>query len=191
MPKKALFVGSFTDISQIPSNNLPQIAFAGRSNVGKSSLLNAIVGQHKLARVSKLPGRTQALNFFLIDDQYYFVDLPGYGYAKAPKNLKNQWGQLVDKYVNNVENLCGMIFLIDCRRDLAEDDLMLLDWLTSRNVPFIPVLTKSDKLSQTALLQKSRELAKELSAAPVPFSSLKGTGKHELIEQIERLLKSK
>ena len=187
MPKKAIFVGSFTAVGQIPSDKRPHIAFAGRSNVGKSTLLNSIVGQKKLARVSKTPGRTQALNFFLIDDSYYFVDLPGYGYARAPKNLRREWGMLVDKYINNVNNLCGMIFLIDCRRDLNEDDLSLLEWLSGRNIPFVPVLTKTDKLSRNALTKKIEEMERELHVKAIPFSSVSGIGKAELIKQIESL----
>jgi GTP-binding protein len=187
MPKKAVFVGSFTSISQIPSNSLPHIAFAGRSNVGKSTLLNSLVGQRKLARTSKTPGRTQALNFFLIDDRYYFVDLPGYGYARAPLKMRREWGILVDKYVNNVDNLCGMIFLIDCRRDLSVDDRTLLEWLDAKKVPFLPVLTKADKLSRSALIKKGEELKKMLGVTPVFFSALRGFGKDELVEKIETL----
>lgn len=187
MPKKAVFVGSFTSISQIPSNTLPHIAFAGRSNVGKSTLLNSLVGQRKLARTSKTPGRTQALNFFLIDDRYYFVDLPGYGYARAPLKMRREWGTLVDNYVNNVDNLCGMIFLVDCRRDLSEDDNTLLDWLDAKKIPFLPVLTKADKLSRSALLKKGEELKSILGVRPVFFSALRGLGKKELVEKIEIL----
>lgn len=187
MPKKAVFVGSFTSISQMPSNTLPHIAFAGRSNVGKSTLLNSLVGQRKLARTSKTPGRTQALNFFLIDDRYYFVDLPGYGYARAPLKMRREWGTLVDNYVNNVDNLCGMIFLVDCRRDLSEDDKTLLDWLDAKRIPFLPVLTKADKLSRSALLKKGEELKISLGVRPVFFSAPRGLGKDELVEKIEIL----
>ena len=112
-PVNATFVGSFNDVRRIPADNRPQIAFAGRSNVGKSTLLNNLVGRKRLAKTSKTPGRTQLINFFLINNKYYFVDLPGYGYANAPARVKKDWGILVDNYLETSHNLKGIVFLLD------------------------------------------------------------------------------
>jgi GTP-binding protein len=180
MIRKAVFHGSYYDVRNIPNDRLLQIAFAGRSNVGKSSLLNHLVGQKGLAKTSSTPGRTQSLNFFLIEDRYYFVDLPGYGYARAPQKVKDDWGKLVDKYVNEVENLCGMVLLLDCRRELNEMDLMLVDWLQNRKLDFLPVLTKADKLSRSALIRKTNETTQLLRLPAVPFSILSGMGVKEV-----------
>jgi GTP-binding protein len=180
MIRKAVFHGSYYDVRNIPGDPRPQIAFAGRSNVGKSSLLNHLVGQKGLAKTSSTPGRTQSLNFFLIEDRYYFVDLPGYGYARAPQKLKDDWGKLVDKYVNEVENLCGMVFLLDCRRELNEMDLMLVDWLQNRRLDFLPVLTKADKLSRSALIRKTNETTQLLKLPAIPFSIVSGIGVKEV-----------
>ncbi len=188
-PMKAEFVGSFDNLKSIPSDGLPQIAFGGRSNVGKSTLLNTLVGQRKLARTSKTPGRTQSLNFFLINNRYYFVDLPGYGYAKAPDSVRLAWGKAVDKYLNGVDNLCGLVFLLDCRREPGEEDLMLLEWVEYRKMAYIMVLTKADKLSRGALAAKVKEMGKGFrSARLIPFSSQTRTGKTEIMKWIDEVI---
>jgi GTP-binding protein len=190
MPIKAVFIGSYSNVNQLPADNIPQFAFAGRSNVGKSTLLNRLVGHHKLARTSKTPGRTQTINFFLIDDRYYFVDLPGYGFAKAPEKARLNWGKLVDNYVNSVNNLCGFIFLLDSRREPNEMDMMMLNWLEEKGKKYVFVLTKADKISKSELLQKMRQIEKIFKVKPIPFSDIAGIGKAELLGWIESLVKS-
>ena len=190
MPLNAVFYRSYADARKIPSDRRPQIAFAGRSNVGKSSLLNKVVGQKRLAKTSKTPGRTRLLNFFLINDRYYFVDLPGYGYAKASESDKRQWGKLVNEYLEGSESLKGLCFLLDCRRDPNEDDLLMLEWLESGKINYVVILTKADKLSRSNLIKKSREIEKIFKVTPIPFSSLSGIGKKELMRWIEDVVSS-
>ena len=190
MPLKAAFFRSYNDARKIPSDGRPQIAFAGRSNVGKSTLLNRLVGIRKLAKTSKTPGRTRLLNFFLIEDRYFFVDLPGYGYARASAEAKAEWGKLVNDYLEQAQNLKGLCFLIDCRRDPDEDDLMMIDWMEARDVRFVVVLTKADKLSRGKLGLKSREIDRIFKTESIPFSSLSGVGKRELLSWIEKTVKA-
>ncbi len=191
MPKKAKFVGSFSDVRQIPADNRPQIAFAGRSNVGKSTLLNRLVNRKNLAKTSKIPGRTQLVNFFLIDDKYYFVDLPGYGYARASVRAIKEWGKLVNNFLEGSRNLKGLIFLMDCRRDPNEDDLIMLDWMENREVEYIVVLTKTDKISKSNMLRKARQINDIFRVHPILFSSLSGIGKKELVSWIEEVIKNR
>jgi GTP-binding protein len=190
MPQNAIFVGSYSDVRQIPSDNHPQIAFAGKSNVGKSTLLNKLVNRKKLAKTSKTPGRTRLLNFFLIDDKYYFVDLPGYGYAKAPAKVIDEWNKLTNDYLESCDRLKALIFLLDCRRDPGEDDLMMLDWLESKKMHYTVVLTKTDKINRNNLNKKKRQIAGVFKIEPIPFSSLSGIGKKELLYWIEEAIKN-
>ncbi|MCP4706195.1 MAG: YihA family ribosome biogenesis GTP-binding protein [candidate division Zixibacteria bacterium] len=180
MTVNAVFFCSYKDVGKIPSDDRAQIAFAGRSNVGKSTLLNRLVNQKKLAKTSKTPGRTRLLNFFLIQDTYYFVDLPGYGFAKASKKDKNEWGRMVESYFQERKNLKGLILLLDCRREPNNDDLMLLNWLQSEDIAFTIALTKADKLGKNKLYSKVREIKKDFGIEPIPFSSLSGIGRKEL-----------
>ncbi len=184
----ATFVGSYNDVRRIPADNRPQIAFAGRSNVGKSTLLNKLVGRKKLAKTSKIPGRTQMINFFLINDRYYFVDLPGYGYAKASPGARKEWGLLVDKYFEKSPRLKGIVFLLDCRRDPNEDDLMMIDWIESRAIKYAFVLTKTDKLSKSRIIKKIDKIENAFRVKPILFSSLSGIGKIELSRWIEDIV---
>lgn len=175
-------------LDQLPRDGFPHIAFAGRSNVGKSSLLNSLLDQKGLAKTSSTPGRTQAINVFEIDSSYYFIDLPGYGFAKAPISVKEKWAKLVDGYFQNCRELAGVIVLLDCRRIPSDDDLTLLDWLINRRAPFIIALTKSDKLGRGKLSQTMRSLEKVLPGGIIPYSSPKGTGKKELWSWIRTIL---
>ena len=188
MPLSAVFYRSYADARKIPQDSRPQIAFAGRSNVGKSSLLNRLVGLKRLAKTSKTPGRTRLVNFFLINEKYYYVDLPGYGYAKASESEKRQWGKLVNDYLENSTDLRGVCFLLDCRREPNADDLIMIDWLQSSKIEFAIVLTKADKLSRSNLMKKKKEIEKIFKVTPIPFSSVSGIGKRELIKWIEDLV---
>lgn len=187
---RAEFVGSFHDLNQLPRDKRPQVAVAGRSNVGKSSFLNKIVGQRKLAKVSSTPGKTRALNFFLINEKYYLVDLPGYGYAKVSRSIKDEWGKLIERYLNEEKRIAGMVFLLDCRRDPAEEDIQLLSWLADRGLPVMVAITKADKLGRDKLGQKMRRIENELGLPSIAFSAVTGLGKEQLVGAIRQLVAS-
>lgn len=149
MIKKAKFITSVADKSKIYETNAPEFAFAGKSNVGKSSLINYLTGQSKLAKTSSEPGRTRLLNYFEINDgQFYFVDLPGYGYAKVSKAEKIKWGDLIETYLKTSENLKNVFVLLDIRHEPSADDLLLISFLFTLNIPFTIIATKADKLSK-------------------------------------------
>ncbi len=182
------FVGSFTALNQLPKDRAPQVAVAGRSNVGKSSLLNRVLGRKKLARVSRTPGRTRALNFFRIDNRYYLVDLPGYGYARVSKSIRQEWGKLIEDYLVGSHDLIGLVLLLDCRRDPTAEDMELISWLAERSLPVMVAVTKGDKLSRSALNGKVRQVEDELGVSAIGFSSMTGQGKSELMQAIRELV---
>lgn len=181
-------MGSFFALNQLPRDRLPQIAVAGRSNVGKSSLLNRIVGRKKLAKVSRTPGRTRSLNFFRIDNRYYVVDLPGYGYAKVSKSMRDEWGQLIEDYLNKGSELIGLVLLLDCRRDVTEADWRLIEWLSERKLPVVVAVTKADKLTRDKLNRRVKTIETELGVAAIPFSVVTGIGKSELWRALNDLV---
>ena len=185
------FVGSFYELKQLPQDRRPQIAFAGRSNVGKSTLLNRLAGRRKLAKVSATPGKTQSLNFFLVNDGFYFVDLPGYGYAKVPKQVKAGWGKLIEDYLLGGDALAGLILLLDCRREPTREDYQLMSWLQKRELPVIVVVTKADKLNRDKVQRKVAQVEVQFGVTAVAFSSLSGQGKRELLAAIHDLLSGK
>jgi GTP-binding protein len=181
----ARFAGAASDPGHLPAFRQPEVAFAGRSNVGKSSLLNRLVGHKGLARVSKTPGRTQQINFFLIDEQIVFVDLPGYGFARVPLEVQGAWKGLVEGYLANRPQLAAVCVLVDMRRGPAEDDLLLLDYLASLSLPSFVALTKVDKLARGPRLLRCREIAAQLPGTPViATSAAKSEGMDELWAQI-------
>ena len=169
--KKAEFVKSIKDIKNKPEISFPEIAFAGRSNVGKSSLMNAILNRKKLVKISSTPGKTQLINYFLINDKFYFVDLPGYGYASLPKSILKSWQKMIESYILKNSNLRLVSLLIDSRHDIMNSDLQMAEWLDHNTIPFIIVLTKTDKISKTKL---QRQLKIFNQAFPdhhvIPFS---------------------
>ena len=183
------FVGSFYEFEKLPDDYLPQIAFAGRSNVGKSSLLNKLVGQKKMAKVSSTPGKTRSINFFNVNKRFYFVDLPGYGYAKVSKTERESWGDLLEKYLTECQQLIGLVLLLDARREPTEENLMLTGWLEERKLPVIIALTKTDKLGRGELNEKVRAIQKEFDVAVIPFSIVSGIGKNEMLKAMSDLLK--
>jgi GTP-binding protein len=175
-------------VGQLPRLDLPTVAFAGRSNVGKSSLLNRLVQQRKLARVSKSPGRTQQINFFLIDERIVFADLPGYGFARVPLTVKAQWKLLVEAYLSAGSDIRLVAVLIDLRRGLGADDVQLLDYLDERRLSAMVVATKSDKLNRDQR-RRSIDLLKaheSIRGAVLPCSAATGEGVADLWVEIER-----
>ncbi|NMC44562.1 MAG: YihA family ribosome biogenesis GTP-binding protein [candidate division Zixibacteria bacterium] len=187
----ARFVTSVFDHAKAPTDRRPAVAFAGRSNVGKSSLINAITEGRPIARVSATPGKTQSLNFFMGDDRFFLVDLPGYGYAKAPHAVKDSWGRLVEGYLMNAPYLRGLILLVDCRRDFQADDRMLLEWLAPRRLPVLLVLTKTDKLTRVQLDKAVKTIRRDVfgddeSGGLIPFSAKTGQGKKEVVQWIRQ-----
>ena len=176
-----------------PDSTLPEIAFAGRSNVGKSSLLNTLVGRRKMARVSKTPGRTREINFFRVNEAFVLVDLPGYGYAKISKERKADWKPLIKSYLKLTPQLRGIVLLLDIRREPSEDDRAMLDFLSEVEIPTIVAVTKADKLSSAAVEAKVSELAKSVGLSEdqvIPFSSRTGAGRTELAEALMSLVAS-
>lgn len=173
--------------------DLPQIVFAGRSNVGKSSLLRKLINRKKLVRVGSTPGVTQAIHFYRINNQFYFVDLPGYGYAKIPKSEKDLWKRLITMYFKEAINIKKVVFLLDVRRELNDDDHLFLEWVRSYHFPVLVAITKADKVSNTVSFHRRRAVMKELLLNEndcVLFSALNGTGAKEIWTAIEHTLKN-
>jgi GTP-binding protein len=173
-----------------PAGRYPEVAFAGRSNVGKSSLINTLLNRKGLARTSSAPGKTQSINFYLINGSFCLVDLPGYGYAKVPKQVRKKWSPLIEEYCRSRENLCGMVVIIDARVGPTPLDISLISWLTDLSLPIIFTMTKSDKLSKNKIAQALHQTAKVLSIETehiVPFSSQTGEGKKHLWQEIVQL----
>jgi GTP-binding protein len=174
-----------------PDSKLPEIAFAGRSNVGKSSLLNSLVRRKSFARVSKTPGRTREINFFRINNQFLFVDLPGYGYARISKERKAAWGPLIGSYLRRTTQLRGLVLLLDIRRDPSDDDRAMLDFLARLEIPTLVALTKSDKVTRAAVQTRVDDISRALSLETgqiIPFSVVTGHGRIELLEAIMQLV---
>lgn len=188
------FVTSASTFNNCPNDSLIEVAFAGRSNAGKSSAINSICNQSRLARTSKTPGRTQLLNFFAIEPTKYLVDLPGYGFAKVPLEIKNKWQHELEQYLRQRKPLVGLILLSDIRHPLKEFDRMMVDWAVQSNLPLHLLLTKSDKLKRGATqntLLKVREELGELDDVSVQlFSSLKNRGCDEARQKISKWLET-
>jgi GTP-binding protein len=181
----ARFIKSAIRLDDFPRDQQPEIAFCGRSNIGKSSLLNALTNSRGLARTSASPGRTQLINFFLINERIYFVDLPGYGYAKVSKTVKEGWGAMVEGYLKNREQLKLTVMLVDSRMPPTESDTTMKQWLDYNGIPNTVVLTKADKISRSQLIQALRTGAKTLNTKEIlAFSAVTGTGKDEILARI-------
>jgi GTP-binding protein len=189
--KNAEYVKSVDSVADLPENRFPEIAFAGRSNVGKSSVLNKLANIRNLAKISHTPGKTRQINFFLVNENLHFVDLPGYGYAKVSKSVQENWGKLIEEYLKKSQNLKGVVLLIDARHEPFEADLQLLEWLDFYHREKLVVLTKIDKLSRSALLPNVKKTSKILSLnsdSLVLFSAKTGEGKEKILNWISDLL---
>jgi GTP-binding protein len=189
---QAKFINSSPHLSSTPSDEGLEVAFAGRSNAGKSSAINTLTNQNSLARISKTPGRTQMLNFFAINEQHRFVDLPGYGYAKVPEAIKKQWHALMESYLSDRKSLCGIILVMDVRHPLTEFDWQMVEWCQYRQLPLHVLLTKSDKLTYGAAKNTLLQVTKELKDVNFPvtiqlFSALKKVGIDEVHLALDQL----
>ena len=178
--------------SKLPHNTRPEVAFAGKSNVGKSSLINAIMNRKSYARTSQSPGKTQTINYYNINDEFYLVDLPGYGYAKAGKELVAGWGKLIEDYLYQSTVLKSVFLLIDIRHEPSENDRLMYDWVRSRGYEPVIIATKADKIKrsqlakQTALIRKTLGMPEE--ALLFPFSALSKLGRDEVVDYTENLI---
>ena len=190
----AQFIKSAVWPPQYPPATMPEIAFVGRSNVGKSSLINTLVGRKNLAKTSNTPGRTQLINFFTINEKVSFVDLPGYGFAKVSQSVKKNWGEMVEAYLKERQSLALVVFILDVRRDPSEDDLSLRDWLENYRIPYLYILTKTDKLSNNQAIARKRAIEKNLQVSsekkPILFSAKTQKGKSDIWQFIENHLSS-
>ena len=193
--KKASYVKGAATYSQCIVSDLPQIAIAGKSNVGKSSLINFLVNDGKLARTSKLPGRTRLINYFLINEgdalEFLLADLPGYGFAKVSDAEKLKWADLLEKYLANERQLKHVFFLVDIRHEPTKDDAMMYNYLFANNVPFTIIATKADKLPKSQVKNRCRAIANFLKVGAdnvLPVSSLNKTGKEAVLSKIEQIL---
>lgn len=178
--------------SQYPDQNFKEVAFAGRSNVGKSSLLNLLTGRKKLARVSGSPGKTRTINFYIINDEFRIVDLPGYGYAKVSKSVSSGWGEMMENYLENRPNLLKVIQLVDIRHAPSKQDVEMYNYLRHYGLDGIVVATKADKISRNQMSKQIKLIRRTLKLSPedkvLPVSALKRTGHEELLDVIEELL---
>ncbi|KPI46893.1 YihA family ribosome biogenesis GTP-binding protein [Clostridioides difficile] len=174
--------------SQYPAEGIPEIALAGRSNVGKSSIINTLLNRRNFARTSQTPGKTRTINFYLINNEFYFVDLPGYGYAKIAKSEKEKWGGIMERYLESRQELCSIFLLVDIRHEPTADDKLMYEWIKHFGYNCVIIATKADKISrgqyQKHISIIRKKLQMESSEKVIPVSSLKKTGVEELWEEI-------
>ena len=193
MIKQARFLCSNTEVAKCPAPDKPEYAFIGRSNVGKSSLINMLVGQNSLAKVSVRPGKTQLINHFILDESWYLVDLPGYGYAKVSMTMKEKFQKIISNYIRRRENLYCLFVLIDVRHEPQKIDVEFITWLGENQVPFAIIFTKADKLGKVSVSKNVEAYKKELKKLweelpPILVSSAEdGTGREEIISFIENI----
>lgn len=180
--------------SKLPENTRPEVAFAGKSNVGKSSLINALMNRKSLARTSSQPGKTQTINFYNVNDSIYFVDLPGYGYARTSEHVKEQWGKMVENYLHRSRQLKAVFLLIDIRHKPSENDCIMYEWIKTHGYQPMIIATKLDKINRSQIQKQVKILRETLRAEKnvrvVPFSATTKQGREEIYEIIEEILQS-
>ena len=189
--KRATYVTSLTGNQRFEGEGLPQIAIAGKSNVGKSSLINCLCNQNKLARVSAEPGKTRLVNIFRINDDFHLVDLPGYGYARVSRSMQEDWGQMMDSYLSGSEHLCHILHLVDIRHDPGQHDLQMQAWIQHNQLPCTVIATKCDKLSRAQQQKSILAICRALGVQPwdvLPFSSVTRAGRDELLDRLDQIL---
>ncbi|MBR6004520.1 MAG: YihA family ribosome biogenesis GTP-binding protein [Lachnospiraceae bacterium] len=178
--------------SKLPTNTLPEIAFCGKSNVGKSSLINPLVHRQSLARTSQSPGKTQTINFYNLNKELYMVDLPGYGYAQVSKEVREKWGKMIEKYLRTSKMLCAVFLLIDIRHEPSGNDVMMYDWVKSNGYEPIIICTKADKISKGAIQKNLKIIRDKLKCKKdtimIPFSSQTKQGKEEVYALMDEIL---
>lgn len=187
----ARFIASLSDVKQLPTDGLPEIALVGRSNVGKSSLINKLCGRKNLAFTSSTPGKTQTLNYFLINESFYIVDLPGYGYARVPEHVKAGWSKLVENYLANREQVKLVLHIVDARHEPTELDKMMAGWLDYFKIPYVIVITKIDKIARSKIARQVDMIKNAFGKLKycqdfITFSAITGVGKNELLSIIEK-----
>ena len=177
---------------QFPISDRPEIVFAGKSNVGKSSIINLLLGRKNLARVGATPGKTRQINFYNLDDKIFFVDLPGYGYANVSREVSNSWGRMIENYIDKRKQIALVILIVDIRHKPSENDMLMHDWINYHKLPCIIATSKSDKLKKSQIEQHLNIIRETLAVTPevpiVPFTALKKLGKEELWEHIDKAL---
>ncbi len=191
----AEFITSIYDLRTLPKSVLPEFVFVGRSNVGKSSMVNKLCNRKCLAKIGSVPGKTRQLNYFLINEEFYLVDLPGYGYAKVPEQIRAGWRKLVEQYVSDRQNVSMVFVLIDSRHEPTYLDELMVTWLEYYEIPYAIVLTKSDKISKNKMDKQIYRCAKivnneELCVDFIPFSIVTGEGRNEMLGLISKALKN-
>lgn len=190
--KQALYIGSYVDLAQLPPGNLPEVALVGRSNVGKSSLINKTVNRRNLAKSSSTPGKTQTINYYLINDDLYLVDLPGYGYARAAKTQRNKWQKMIQKYLTGRGQLKGVIMLLDIRHIPSENDVLMKEWLSRQGIPLLIIATKADKISRGSRMKNLTAISKTLGMpadqTPLCFSAATGEGLDEVLSALGEII---
>ena len=188
--KRADFITSMKDYGDYPGKGGPEVAFAGKSNVGKLSMINRLTNRSKLARTSATPGKTRLINVYRINDELNFIDLPGYGFAKVSKEEKLSWGKMMQNYFATTEDLCHVFHLVDIRHEPSQEDREMNLFLRQAEIPFTVVATKADKISRGARLKYLAPICRALAVQPwqvIPFSAEDGTGREELLERIEQV----
>ena len=178
--------------SKLPENSLPEFAFAGKSNVGKSSLINGLMNRKSLARTSSAPGKTQTINYYNINNEMYFVDLPGYGYATANEKVKAQWGKMIADYLHQSKKICAVFLLIDIRHAPSENDRIMYDWILDRGYRPIIIATKLDKIKRSQIDKQTKLICDTLDVIDdtivIPYSSLSKQGREEIYELLETIV---
>ena len=187
--RSAKFAHSLDRLRPFPGQGMPEIAMAGKSNVGKSSMINSLLGNSKLARISSEPGKTRLVNFYRVNDQFWLVDLPGYGFAKAPKAERERWAAMIEGYLEGSGHLKRVLHLVDLRHAPTREDQMMVDYLRHYDIPFTVVATKADKLSRAARGRSIPVICRALAVQPwevVPYSSEDGTGREKVLDILEK-----